>query len=731
MIQVLDSLGQLKVTGAGGGGGGNTGSISAGTTKGTLGEVVFSNSNGVSFGMNGQTMTASHNGLTSQSNQAFSAQGGSSAFQTLAFNNANGATFSNNAGAVELSYTVPSTAGLLSNIRVSAGTTSNLLSAITFNNGGGVSFGLDASTITATVATSLTNIRVSAGTTSNLLSAITFNNANGITFGLDASTLTASYTVPTVTNSSWTVSDAVTSATVGRLAFTNSNGLTLSLSTSNNGNHTVIGSYTVPTVTNSSWTVSDAVTSQTIGRLAFTNANGLTMTLSTSNNGNATVFGSYTVPTLTSWTVSDAATSQTIGRLAFTNSNGLTLSLSTSNNGNATVIGSYTVPTQSNQDITLYATGNTTQNSSTVINANSLLFGGRGNVSIGFSNGSIQISDTGAAGGGITNINLSAGTTSNNASNFTFADSNQISFGLNAGTITASFNPINIGMSTNGNTAGTTGTFDGAGLQYVFAGGTNVTLSQSSNASSVTLSINGVSFANSNGVTFGHNAGTITASVPLNATITQRFGWPPGNFTAVAAMGNGSYSINRLQLYQDISMTRLEVPFLVSIASSATANTWGLAVTAFGAIYTKNVSTLSSLSSGSQSFSFTLASNSAGQTQVIAHAIRPISIPMNVVATPGEYYVGFGISTNTSSVGTATTALGITWSVMGGPVYSSAVGQVAEFTATTNTSTGLWGGQGVYSAAISTVPPTVSLSAINQTGSYYARGNMGIIFRNI
>jgi hypothetical protein len=108
-----------------------------------------------------------------------------------------------------------------------------------------------------------------------------------------------------------------------------------------------------------------------------------------------------------------------------------------------------------------------------------------------------------------------------------------------------------------------------------------------------------------------------------------------------------------------------------------------------------------------------------------------MSVGFNVNMTPGEYYIGFGISTNTSSIGAATTALGNTWSVMGGLIYSSAVGQVGDFTAATNTSTGLMGGQGIYSAAISTVPPTVSLSAINQTGSYYARANMGIIFRNI
>lgn len=113
---------------------------------------------------------------------------------TVTFQNANGISFgSSGANGISASYTVPSTAGLLSNIRLSAGTTSNLLSAVTFSNLNGISFGLDASTITASVATSLTNIRLSAGTTSNLASAFTFSNANGISFGLDASTITGSH----------------------------------------------------------------------------------------------------------------------------------------------------------------------------------------------------------------------------------------------------------------------------------------------------------------------------------------------------------------------------------------------------------------------------------------------------------------------------------------------------------------------------------------------------------
>jgi hypothetical protein len=256
---------------------------------------------------------------------------------------------------------------------------------------------------------------------------------------------------------------------------------------------------------------------------------------------------------------------------------------------------------------------------------------------------------------------------------------------------------------------------------YTLSGNTN----NASTASGTNVVLQGVGK-----VTMIGSTGTIGVSVANDVTVSSRWNYPPGIYTALGAMGNGSLTVERMQIDDYMQATRLDVPFLVSLASSATANTWGFAVTCIGAIYTKNANTLSSLSSGSTSFSFSLASNTAGSTQVIPHAVRPLSIPMNVTATPGEYYVAFGISTNTSSLGTATTALGNTFSVMGGIIYTSAVPYVGNFTETTNTSTGLWGGHGVYSAAISTIPPTISISAVNQTGSYNGRANIGLIFRN-
>lgn len=89
-------------------------------------------------------------------------------------------------------------------------------------------------TAMASNAVTLSNIRVSAGATSNLLSALTFANSNGVTFGLSASTLTASHNGLTTarasndaiglntagTNITWTANSAGLSINAGGYAGT-------------------------------------------------------------------------------------------------------------------------------------------------------------------------------------------------------------------------------------------------------------------------------------------------------------------------------------------------------------------------------------------------------------------------------------------------------------------------------------------------------------------------------
>src|SRR6185436_7613338 len=157
----------------GGSGGGID--ISAGTQTATSGTVIFSNGNGVSFGMAGSaTVTATVKTAYAGLNSAIT--GGSltvnssgisinlPAYLTTAMASNRGTDFvqatagfhgTNASGTiasdgVSVSVAAP---GAGASINFSAGTTSNNLSQVSFKNTNGVSFGLDAGTITATVQT--------------------------------------------------------------------------------------------------------------------------------------------------------------------------------------------------------------------------------------------------------------------------------------------------------------------------------------------------------------------------------------------------------------------------------------------------------------------------------------------------------------------------------------------------------------------------------------------------
>ncbi len=197
-------------------------------------------------------------------------------------------------------------------------------------------------------------------------------------------------------------------------------------------------------------------------------------------------------------------------------------------------MGSYTVPTQSTQPVAVSGSnGSFAFSTLSLGNSNGLLFYS--------TNGSIVGSYTVPSTAGLLSaINVSAGTTSTNASAFTFSNSNNVSFGLNGRTVTASasFAQTNqsaikgLGASNTGNTAGNTGL--STGIDWVIAGSQAVTISQSTvgggpntlwvnapnaGAGNVTFSagansagLASIVFSNSNGVSFGLNGSTITAS---------------------------------------------------------------------------------------------------------------------------------------------------------------------------------------------------------------------------
>jgi hypothetical protein len=434
-ITAANALNTIVVSG-GAGAAGNTGYLSAGTTNASLGTVSFADSNGVSWGVNGQTITATvkTDYLTSQSNQAVSAANGSYAFQTLSFSNANGISFGTSAGsAITASYTVPAPQTGISGIQVSD---------TTYTSG-----------------------------------TVTFRNANGISFGSSgANGISASYTVPTQTVD-----------TAGVYALGNTTGQSSS------------STYDLRTL---------SVEGAGIVSVGWSNSS-LRISATQSNQAASASNGSFTFQTLN-----------------FSNANNVTFGTS------AGGIVSASVAAQTNQSGGIYALGNTTgQSSSSTYDARTLSIEGAGFISVGWSNGSFRISGTqtnpvvsnailsvGSATGsgtntsrfaaddhvhagvfsvGVSNVGNTAGDTRVDVGRFVLAGGNNIT--LSQATAANALNTISIvggaggggftgGMSNIGNTAGTSGTVQS---QMLVVGGPNITVSQSINGQSATLSISG------------------------------------------------------------------------------------------------------------------------------------------------------------------------------------------------------------------------------------------------
>lgn len=258
---------------------------------------------------------------------------------------------------------------------------------------------------------------------------------------------------------------------------------------------------------------------------------------------------------------------------------------------------------------------------------------------------------------------------------------------------------------------------------------TNVTWTANSSG----LSLNAGGYAGT-GFTTGSTTGLWTATqntAGLSEVVpyATRYIWPEGNLTAVTAPSNAVVSIQYVVAQMPITGTRLDALASFSAGSAATANTAAWVLSAYGAVYTKNGVSLSSVSSGSTQTTYSYASNTAGQTQLTQSAIRPLSIPINFNMAPGEYYVGFNIVTTVSSIGTATTNLGATLSMMGGNQIQSGL-NYQEITAATNASKNLYGGMGIWSVATTGMPASMALSDIRHTGVNLSAANIALVFRN-
>ena len=484
--------------------------------------------------------------------------------------------------------------------------------------------------------------------------------------------------------------------------------------------------------------------------------------------------------------------------------NGSSGTLSVSGSQNATAVNNASTIIVNGPASVLFAmsvSGNTgTTGSSNIANAGFVLAGGS-NITLSQSNNSISIHHSQTVQPAVGSLNGSSGTMSvsgsqnvtavNNASTIILNGPanilNSMSIGGNTGTtgssaitgggfvlaggnnvtLSQSNNTISIhggagaspgsvtaGMSNLGNTIGTSGTIAGSNVQMLFAGGNNITLSQSINGSSATITISGgaggagVALSASNAaftsgtvvlsaaggaLTINTGVQTINFSVPAasslsastNITInttgsTIRFSVADplvvkgfeGNYNLVehlvTQIGNSSILVQPMEVHGAFQFDGFVIPAIWSNASNS-SNSGTLSIHV--GVYSRNDSSLSLLHSSSSAFAVT-ASGTAGSYSIFG-GLRNMPVGWTSTITAGNYWLAVLSMTTTGG------GAGMSWSNFAGSNMNSAFS--GQWSAANNATNQHYPGQGSFSAQTNSLPVSIAFSEI--------RGSAAVAFR--
>lgn len=260
----------------------------------------------------------------------------------------------------------------------------------------------------------------------------------------------------------------------------------------------------------------------------------------------------------------------------------------------------------------------------------------------------------GAAGGGLTAINISAGTTSNNLSAVVFSNSNGMEFGLNGSTVT----------------------------------GRDVPISMWSNL--------------------------LQPAAGPNSYVNNSWMW-----------------IQPFVLQNPVAFSNVLVyDFIQSVATAGNTSSAFYDLTANLVLYSRNVSTLSSVASFSNSY---VTSWNSNNTTGIANIIVGIAVTgAATTLTQGEYYAALLFSTNNTSAtaGTASTVLGNSHANYLAFLPSTATSYKLASSTGVNATVGAWPGMGLFSTgatrgtiAFSDYNAMSGASALNAPFAFILRGN--------
>ena len=285
------------------------------------------------------------------------------------------------------------------------------------------------------------------------------------------------------------------------------------------------------------------------------------------------------------------------------------------------------------------------------------------------------------------------------------------------------------GMSTGGNTLGTTGL---VGNQLILMGGNNITLSQSVNGQSASLTVVGAAgdsrgmsnlgatsgttglvslqqvFVGTNGIGLSQsvNGGSATLSIQPSPYLSNYlFQGPTG--VVYRTFGAGTVVFGSTMMPWPLTATAAVLMGSVSISSSSNSS-HAATLSAWVGIYTRNASTMSLATSGSQSWAWT---NTSNNSQASLSGQRLFTVPMNVNMTPAEYFMAVVTSSATAGANWATMSLAAA-QVVNTPV-------AGHFGSASATSAQYMPGIGFYTAATAGLPASVAFSHLSATSGIF------------
>lgn len=676
-IRVVDEAANFQWNGSSftsfGTGAGSAGSLSAGTSSMSLGAVVLSNSNGLSFGLSNGTLTGAY---SQSSNLAALIIGAATlAAGSAVLSNSNNVTFGL-AGS-----TITASASMSQSTAPAAlydGANSISSGTVRLSNSNGVTFGFNGQTVTASVRTdyqssgaylttamqsnaaTISNAKFSAGTLSALRSDMTLADSNGVSFGLNTNgVLTASVGAGAAAGS---VSAGTASMALGQVVFSNASGVSWGL----NG---------------STLTASVKTDYQTSGAY-LTTAQPVGAYLTTARASNDAV-GLNTAKTNATWTVNSSGISLDAGGYA---GSGMTTATTTG----VAIVGTHNSAGLSLGVPAMLTTAMASNRGSDFIAA-SASFNGT-NISATLASGAVSFS--------VGNY-LTTARASTDAIGLATAQSNVTWTANSAG---LSFDARGYaGTGTSATNASVT--LNSAGLAIsVAAPGAGGGIALYDGANSITSGT--ARFSNSNNVSFGFNGSTITASISNDATHT---GFNPyaNAYTIINAGANGSISIcpvNALAFQCDRA--------IMAAHNTNSSNSSGQhSLTYAVGIYSRNASTLSLVTSGSISIALTHSGTDGSYS--LYSGIRMVTMPLTATVSEGLYWIAALTRSSSGVTGGSYSHMAMS------QVNSNMVGHFGS----SNASTMQFPlGHGIYTATSAAMPNSMAFSDI--------RGSVNDVFRN-